>query len=202
MQAKTLRAIYNMRFKTFNFSGVWQKAFGEPERNGAWLISGAEKHGKTWFSLSLAHYLSTMSRVLYVSAEEGIGKNFQEVCKRANIPANTTMKACEYIPLDTLEKKLVMRRSAEVIFLDNITAYNDELKYGKLLSLLRDYPQKLFVFIAHKEGNKLVTSTARTCSRYAKIIVDVEGLNAMVRGRCPGGTITIDEDKAELYWGM
>lgn len=190
-----------MTFKTFPFSGVWQKAFGEPERSGAWLISGAEKHGKTWFALSLAHYMNEFASVLYVSAEEGIGKNFQEVCIRAGIPANTGLKACEYLPLDSLESKLKMRRSPQVIFIDNITAYNDELKYGNLLRILRELDNKLFVFLAHKEGNKLVTSTAKTCSRYAKILVNVEGLQANVRGRCPGGIININEEKAELYWG-
>lgn len=190
-----------MTFKTFKFSGVWQQAFGEPERNGAWLISGAEKHGKTWFSLSLAHYMSTYARVLYVSAEEGIGKNFQSTCIRANIPGNTKMKACEYIELTVLEEKLKGRRAPEVIFIDNITAYNDELKYGELLRLLREHSSKLFIFLAHKEGNKLVTSTARTCSRYAKILIDVEGLRAHVHGRCPGGELIIDEQKSELYWG-
>lgn len=190
-----------MTFKTFNFSGVWQQAFGEPERNGAWLISGAEKHGKTWFSLSLAHYMSGLARVLYVSAEEGIGKNFQETCLRAGIPANTSLKACEYVPLEKLELKLKGRRAPDVVFIDNITAYNDELKYGELLRLLREHPAKLFIFLCHKEGNKLVTSTARTCSKYAKILVDVEGLSAFVKGRCPGGTLTINEEKAQLYWG-
>ena len=45
-------------YKTFPFEGVWEKALGNPEVGGFWIIYGREKQGKTWFSLMLAEYLS------------------------------------------------------------------------------------------------------------------------------------------------
>ena len=201
MRTKTLNAIYNMTFKTYPFTGIWQEVFGEPETSGAWLIYGEEKHGKTWFSIMLANYLSQLARVLYVSGEEGISKNFQETCKRAGLSAKSKMVASEYAPIIELEEKLSGRRSPQIVVIDNLTTYNEELKYGKFLELLRKYPDVLWLFIAHEEGGKPYTSSAKLCSRYAKVIVRVQGLKAFVKGRCPGGEILIDEEKAQLVWG-
>ena len=34
-------------YKTFPFEGVWEKALGNPEVGGFWIIYGREKQGKT-----------------------------------------------------------------------------------------------------------------------------------------------------------
>lgn len=177
--------------------------FGSPEVSGAWLIYGAEKNGKTWFALMLANYFTNHAKVLYISGEEGTGKDFTEACKRAGLEAtNTKIKATGYVELDELQKRLDERRSAKVIVLDNITVYNEAFKYGKFKKLIGDNPDKIFIFLAHEENGEPYTSTAKMCRRLAKIIVHVEGLVAQVSGRCPGGTINIDEEKAQLYWGV
>jgi hypothetical protein len=201
MRTKTLNAIYNMTFKTYPFTGIWQEVFGEPETGGAWLIYGEEKQGKTWFAILLANYLSQHARVLYVSAEEGISKNFADTCKRAGLSAKSKMAVSGYEPLPELEARLNSRRPPQVVVLDNLTKYSEEMKYGKLLKLLHDYPDVLWLCLAHEEGGKPYTSTAKLCSRFAKIIVRVQGLKGFVKGRCPGGEIMIDEEKAQLVWG-
>lgn len=201
MRTKSLHAIFNMSFKTYPFTGIWQQVFGEPETNGVWLIYGEEKQGKTWFSILFANYLSTMARVLYVSAEEGISKNFQETCKRAGVTVKSKMVAAEYAPIEDIEQMLLRKRAPQIVIIDNLSIYNEELKYGKFLDLLRQYPNVLWLFLAHEEGGKPYTSSAKLCSRYAKVIVRVQGLKAFVKGRCPGGELMIDQEKAELIWG-
>lgn len=191
-----------MKFKTFPFTGIYKQAMGLPETSGAWIIWGAEKNGKSWFALKVADYLSSFTKVLYISAEEGIGKDFVEACHRAKLQAdNTNLMFKEYIPLDDLTTELNKRKSAKVIILDNCTIYADELKAAALRQLLQSFPDKLFIFVAHEEKKQPYTATAKLAKKLAKIIMHVQGLTAHISGRCPGGVITIDETKAALYWG-
>jgi len=57
------------------------------------------------------------------------------------------------------------------------------------------------IFLAHEEKREPYTATAKLCKKLAKIIVHIEGLTAFISGRCPGGTITINEQTAMLYHG-
>jgi hypothetical protein len=198
----TVKNLYDKTFKTWPFTGLFQQVMDYPETSGIWLVYGREKHGKTWFSLVLAKYLSGFAKTLYISAEEGTGRDFINSCKRANIETkNKQLQFLEYIPLAELEEKLNKRQSAMVVFLDNTTVYADELKGGAIARLKRSFPDKLFVFIAHEEKNEPYTAAAKLVKKLAKIIVRVEGLTALISGRCTGGKITIDETKSALYWG-
>lgn len=198
----SVRNIYDKKFKQFNFDGLYQKAMGHPERNGIWIIWGREKNGKTWWALQLADYISKQSKVLYISAEEGTGMDFVASCKRAGITVdNRSLKFEEYITLDELNHKLSSRKGPEVIFLDNCTVYADELRAATLRKLMLDYPDKLFVFVAHEEKREPYTALAKLAKKLAKIIMHVEGLTAHFSGRCPGGVISIDETKSTLFWG-
>jgi len=194
--------LYTKKFKTLQLDGVWTDVLGKPESNGAWLIWGAEKNGKTWFALMLANCLSENSKVLYVSAEEGTGKAFVESCQRAGLDSvNRSLQFLEYTPLDELCTRLNKRKSADIIIIDNCTVYKDELQYGKLRELLHTYKDKLFIFIAHEERKEPYTSLAKLVRKLAKVIVYVEGLACRVSGRVPGGMLMIDEFKAKLYHG-
>ena len=198
----TIGNLYAKKCKTLAFPGILHDVFGEPEANGAWLFWGAEKHGKTVFSLMMADVFSLDKKVLYVSAEEGIGKDFVKACRRSGLDSlNKRLQFLEYVSYDELTKKLLKRNSPEVIFIDNVTVYNDELKYGKLKELLNRFNTKLFIFIAHEERKEPYTSTAKLIAKLAKVIVHVEGLGCRCYGRIPGGVLTIDEHKAKLYHG-
>lgn len=202
MRNRTIKNLYDQKFSTFPFEGVWQATIGQPETNGAWLVYGAEKNGKTWFALCLAEYLSSFASTLYVSAEEGMGKTFVDACQRAQIdPNNRKLHFLEYIPIEELSAKLAKRKSAKVVVLDNLTIYQDELKSSALRTLLQKHSEKLFVFIAHEERNEPYTAAAKLAKKLAKIIVRVEGLACFVSGRCPGGSLVINEKHAVLYHG-
>ena len=200
VRAKTINQIYQQRHETLPLGGIFGEVLGEPERDGAWIIYGSEKQGKTWLSVKLADYLSEYMKVLYISAEEGTGANFVNTCRRANLhPGNRMLQFTEYISLDELRNKLDKRRSAQAVFLDNVTIYADELKGGGVRNLLQRYPNKLFIFIAHEDRNEPYTAQARLIRKLAKVVVYVKGLYCSFGGRVPGGALMIDEERAMLY---
>lgn len=198
----SLRNIYDKKFSSFPFTGTWQKAMGSPETCGIWLIYGLEKNGKTWFALMLANYLSTFKKVLYISAEEGLAMDFVAACKRAGLSdKNANIKLNEYLPWEDLKAKLAKRKGEKIIIIDNCTVYADELRGTIFHKLRQQFPDKLFIFLAHEEKKEPYTALGKQCKKFAKIIIHVKGLTASVSGRVPGGVITIDDNKAAIYWG-
>lgn len=202
MRTLSVKNIYSQRFTTLQMDGDYREPFGEPSDNGIWLIYGKEKNGKTTFALQLARYLSTKKKVLYVSAEEGVEMEFTRACSRAGITEkDRNLNFIDYEPLEDLKERISKKKSARIVFVDNITIYNDELKGGALRALQRDFPNHLFVFVAHEDdtGGAPYTSSGKLCKKLAKIICHVEGLIAQIAGRCPGGSIIISEKNAALY---
>lgn len=204
MRTLSVKNIYSQRFTTLQMDGDYREPFGEPSDNGIWLIYGKEKNGKTTFALQLARYLSTKKKVLYVSAEEGVEMEFTRACSRAGITEkDRNLNFIDYEPLEDLKERISKKKSARIVFVDNITIYNDELKGVALRALQRDFPNHLFVFVAHEDdtGGAPYTSSGKLCKKLAKIICHVEGLSAQIAGRCPGGSIIISEKNAALYHG-
>ncbi|RWX03395.1 P-loop NTPase family protein [Flavobacterium cerinum] len=200
-RALTVKNLYQKKFETFEFDGPWKEVFGNPSRSGIWLIYGKEKNGKTWGTLLLADYLSKFERVLYVSAEEGADMEFQRACQRAKIDKSSNMLIIEYEPIESLYKRLKTRKAPKIVVLDNLTMYNDELKASGIKKLKQDFPDTLFICVAHEERNKPYTAAATMASKLAKVIIRVQGLCLIVGGRVPGGNLNIDEEKAQLYHG-
>ncbi len=198
----TIANLFNKKHKIYEFKGIWGEILGETETNGAWIIFGKEKNGKTWVALLLAQYLSDYNRVLYISAEEGLGKNFTESCKRAKLQiSNKNLHFLEYLSIEELRDKLSKQRSASIIFLDNITIFKDELQYGEFRKLLQDFPTKLFIFISHEDKKEPSFAVGKLVKKLAKVIFHVKGLAVNIAGRVPGGTLTIDETKAKIFHG-
>lgn len=203
--ARTLsvKNLYDKKHKCFDFDGELLDVMGNPEKCGIWLIWGNEKNGKTWGALLLADYISKMEKVLYISGEEGTGKAFIDACRRANLnPVKSRINFTEYETIPDIYTRLQSGKAARVVIIDNVTVYNDELKNGCLSKLKNDFPDVLFIFLAHEERGEPYTATAKLCRRLASIIIHVEGLACMVSGRCPGGRLFIDEQKAALYHGQ
>ena len=201
-RALTAKNLFDKKYKTFPFTGIWKEVFDEPETSGIWLIYGKEKNGKTWGTLLAADYLSKFTKVLYISAEEGMGLAFQNACKRAYIdPKNRNIHFTEYEPIEELYQRLKRRKAPKVVVLDNLTIYNEELKANGMKRLKQDFPNTLFICVAHEERNKPYTAAANMASKLAAVIVKAQGLVLIVGGRVPGGTLLINEEKATLYHG-
>lgn len=206
MRIASTTNLLTKKHATFTFNSIFYEIFGHPEKSGIWIIYGDEKNGKTWFALLLSKYLAELEQrdLLYVSAEEGTGKAFCDSIKRAGLTTKDRVKFVEYVPMDELKAYLNKRRSARIVFIDNITVYKDELKNGVLRQLQMNYPNVLFVYLAHQEDGKSkepLGATAKLAKKLASIIVRVEGLSAFVSGRCPGGVVKVNEEKALLYHG-
>lgn len=203
MRTYTVKNILTRKIKILVLTGIWLAVFGRPERSGKmWLIYGAEKNGKTWFSVLLAKYLSESEKVLYISAEEGIGQSFQDVLTRANVDiSNKKFQAYEYVPMEDLRAHLSRRYAPKIVFIDNITVYQEELKNGGVQLLIKENPDKLFIFVAHEDRGEPYTATAKMIKRLADRIVRVQGLVATVGGRLDGKQYVIDEQKAMLIHG-
>jgi hypothetical protein len=200
MRVKTIKNIYEQRHETLTLPGAWGEVLGKPEAHGAWLIWGAEKAGKTWFAVHLADALSRHDKVLYVSAEEGTGLAFVDTCRKAGLSAgNRNLQIVEYLSIDELEEKLNKRRSARVVFIDNMTIYADELRNGVLRRVMQRHNKRLFVFLAHEDRKSPYTATAKLVRKLAKVIIYVKGYTCTVSGRVPGGLLSIDQERSELY---
>lgn len=201
-RGSSISKLYQKKFQTFSFDGVWQDTMSNPETNGAWIIYGREKNGKTWFTLLLSSYLSRFERTWYISAEEGKSKPFIDAMRRAKLdPSNNSLTIHEYMPIDELSERLKRRKAPKVVILDNVTMYQDELKNGVFRKMLKEHKDKLLIFVAHEERGEPYGATGKLIKKLSKIIVHVKGLNCFVGGRCPGGTLSIDEEKASLYHG-
>lgn len=201
-RTQNIRTVFSKKFDTYQLTDIWKEVFGLISKTGIWIVYGAEKNGKTWFALKLADYLSQFDKTLYISAEEGLEKEFVDAMKRAKLtPDNTQIQFMGYEPLATLSKRLNRRESPSIVLIDNITIYKDELSYGGFQKFRNKHPNKLIIFLAHEEKNEPYTATAKMIKRLSKIIIRVQGLACFVSGRCPGGTLMIDEAKAALYHG-
>lgn len=199
---RNIRTVYSMVDDTYDIKGIWLDVFGKIAVAGLWIIYGAEKNGKTWFALKLADYLSKFAKVLYISAEEGMDKDFRNAMKRAKLePNNESLYFWDYTSLDEVSERLSSRGAPRIVFIDNVTIYKDELAYGGFKTFTKAHPNHLIIFVAHEERNEPYTATAKMIKRLSKIIVRVQGLACFISGRCPGGTLTIDEEKAVLYHG-
>ena len=179
------------------------KAIGQAERKGCWIIYGAEKNGKTKVALLLARDISSSEKVAYISAEEGTDKSFQDAVGYANITADYRIAWDEYLSIDEIIEKFKRPKTANIIFIDNLTIYQDELKPSELKKKLVDaIPNKLFILLAHEERKDAYPALARMAKKMAKVVIHVKGLKAFVISRfSKGGEIVIDEEKAALYWG-
>jgi hypothetical protein len=205
-RAKSVKNLEDEKHASFKFDGIWGQVIKETETNGAWLIYGKEKNGKTWFALMLAKYLSEkFGKVLYVSAEEGTGLNFKNSYKRAGIShKNSHITFIDYEPMEVLKMRLKRNKQPKIIFIDNLTIYAKEFTKKDLTRLIKEeLPNCLFVFLAHEKRGEPYTATAEGCRILAKVIMHVQGLACLVSGRIdPGGYIAINEEKACLYHGQ
>ncbi len=202
-RATAISNLYDTKHEVFELTGAWKSVLGDPSKSGAWLIYGAEKNGKTWLALMLANYLSSFTKVHYISGEEGKDKAFVDSCVRAGIkPNNRSLLITDYEPIEDLNARLKSRVAPKVVFIDNLTIYADELTSSLFRKLLTDHPKTLFIFLAHEDRGAPYTAVAKLCKKLAKIIFYVQGLIGIVSGRCPGGKLIINDEQAALYHGQ
>lgn len=200
----TARNLFEKRTgKTVRFdSDLLTEAIGEAEMKGCWLIYGPEKNGKTWFTLQLVKALAYYDKVNYISAEEGTDLSFRKACERAGITSADKILFDEYLSLEEIREKFSKPKTANILVIDNLTIYPDEFKTFGMRDFINAFPNKLIIFVAHEERKLPYPACAKMASKLAKVIVNVRGLKAFVVSRfSQGGSIDINEEMSEMYWG-
>lgn len=201
MRFHSLSNVLNKKFKTIQLNGIWGELLEEFEACGMWLIYGGEKMGKTTLSLSLAKAFTRIKKVLYVQAEQGLDIDYQKTLGKIFNRNSKNIVLSEYIEIEGLIEALGRKNQADVIFIDNLTIYADELKMPLLKKLNETYPNKLFIFIAHEEDNQPYTAIAKKIKKLSKRVIKIEGHAAFIDGRIEGKKIAIDTNKAMIYHG-
>jgi hypothetical protein len=200
----TARNLFEKRIgKTVQFdSELLAKAIGEAEMKGCWLIYGPEKNGKTWFTLQLVKALAYFEKVAYISAEEGTDLSFRKACERAGITAADKILFDEYLSIEEIKEKFSKPKTPNIIVIDNLTIYRDEFKSVGIRDLINAFPTKLIIFVAHEDRKEPYPACAKMASKMAKVIINIKGLRAFVVSRfSEGGSIEINDEMSEMYWG-
>lgn len=201
-RAMTVANLLAKKHDRHMFTGVFKDILGSLGLNGIWLLYGKDKNGKTWATLLLSDMLSKLGKVWYISAEQGVDSDFQDAVVRAKMdPRNKHLHFSEYIPFGEIGERLQKRYPPKIVVVDNLSMYKDELTSSAVAQLKKDFPKTLFVLVAHEERGEPYTAAAVMAKKLAKVIVHVQGLALFVSGRCPGGQLLINEEKAVLFHG-
>lgn len=203
MKGKKPRQIKAQKYELLDLDGDWKTAFGNCDRNGkCWIIYGPEKNGKTTFCLLLANYLARKEKVMYISAEQGTGFEYDEILTRLNID-NNNLISYSYTPIQEISEFLKKRYAPRIVFIDNLTKYMDEFRKEQFDQLMKDHPKKLFIFVAHTDNKgEPYLQIGKIIKKFASRIVEVLGLMAYVGGRGDSQKpLIINEEKAMILHG-
>lgn len=178
-KALSNRNVCDANFKVADFTGEWLATFGKPELRGAWIIFGESGSGKTHFALSLLAYLTQfVDKAAYDTIEQGLSLSFKNSWLDANMAEvgnKVVVYSKEQIP--ALRERLRKRKSPQVVVIDSITALVGFTR-STFASLIDEFPDKLFIFIAHEENGKPYPAVARHVRKLAEVKIRVEGFKA------------------------
>lgn len=178
-KALSNRNVCDANFKVADFTGEWLATFGKPELRGAWIIFGESGSGKTHFALSLLAYLTQfVDKAAYDTIEQGLSLSFKNSwldTNMAEVGNKVVVYSKEQIP--ALRERLRKRKSPQVVVIDSITALVGFTR-STFASLIDEFPDKLFIFIAHEENGKPYPAVARHVRKLAEVKIRVEGFKA------------------------
>ena len=199
-RAYSADSVISMERELCEFDGKWLEAVGKPELKGTWCIGGLPKNGKTSFTMQLAKYLTKWHLVAYDSIEEGISASFAETLRRCRMDE---VKASRFIVLNNedikdIECRLSKRKSPKIVIIDSIQFLG--LNTETYLRWKKRFPEKLFIYITHLQGQYPEGKTAIKIWRDSDVVIKVEGFRAYPTSRYGGGKpITISEEKAAMF---
>ena len=201
-RALSVKNVYDAKFEVLPFTGIWKDALGCPEFCGTWFIFGDIKNGKTSATMQLTKYLTSWGRVLYNAVEEGLSLSIKEAYKRTKL--NEVHGKFILVPnesFDELYERLTLHKSPKVVVIDTVQFW--DITWTQYKRLKASFPDKLFIYISHTDGNKPDGKLAQKIWRDSSIAMRIEGFRLFPVGRYGGGSyINISEEKANDYWGL
>ena len=182
-RAYSPKEIAKKTYKTLPWGGRWEEAFGLPEENSTWFISGASASGKSSFVMQLAYELTHYGQVLYLSYEEGLNQSFQERMLRFDLDKRQGwFRVVPNDTLDDLTARLKKRHSAKFIIVDSFQMSHWD--YPEVENLVQNvFPKKCFIFISQEEKGQPTGKPARRLRYLADVKVRVQGFRAYCQGR-------------------
>lgn len=199
--------VCDARFEAAEFTGKWLASLGKPELRGSWIIYGSSGSGKTTFAMELCKYLGGFRKTAYDSLEQGLSLSFQTAWQRVNmLEAGTSVIALNKEPIAELRARLAKRKSPDVVFIDSLTCLVGFTRRD-YVNLMAEFPNKLFVFLAHEKNGQPDPAIGEVVRRLSDIKIRVEGYKAFVTTRYEnpargegGAEFVIWEQGAADYW--
>lgn len=187
VKAKSYADLKKKKYKVLEFDGKFKESFGTPELAGAWIIWGDSSAGKTSLNIQLAKYMTQFGQVLYNSFEEKESMSFFD---------NLTIHGIEHVgskfqtlpgeDIKTLNDRLKLQRSPNVIFIDSIQ-HSHMTKEDYQLLKDNHFKNKLFIFVSHASG-KLPKGELADFIRFdSELKIRVDLFRAYPTGRMNGG---------------
>lgn len=200
--AKGVREMLSMKFDTLPFEGVWQDAFGRPERRGVWFVWGNSGNGKTSFVMQLCKYLCRFGRVAYNSMEEGACLTMQDTLRRFGMmEVNRRFLLINNENMEQLSLRLKRQKAPDFVVIDSFQY--TQMTYRQYIEFKEQHRNKLIIFISHAKGRLPKGRSGESVMFDASLKIYVEGYRAFSKGRFigPKGHYDIWPEEAARYWG-
>lgn len=183
----SLSDIRNYKPKAVEFDGMWRDSIGDPELKGSWIIWGPSGNGKTSFAMQLAMYFTKFTKVIYDSIEEGMSMSIQTAIRRISVDTESKYRfnLLDKVSIKDLRAILSKQRSARVVVIDSIQYTG--LNHMAYKALRDDFPNKLFIFVSHAEGNEPKGDLAKSVKYDAFVKILVSNFVAYPMSRYGGG---------------
>lgn len=194
-RAISVNQLLNTRRKVLDFEGEWFESIGQPEVRGSMIIWGDSSQGKTSFALQFAKQIAKYERVIYNSLEEGDSLSMAEAFRREKMTeVSRRIVLLDKCPIKELTDRLKRPKSPNVIIIDSLQ-YSG-LSYEDYKGLIKQFRNKMFVFISHADGKEPSGKVAQQIKYDAHIKVRVAAFQAHITSRYGGGkTYIISQER-------
>ena len=154
--------------------------------------------------MQLARELTKHGKVAYNSLEEALSLSFQNNMRRCRMEeARGRFLVLDREPIEALTERLKRQRSPDFIIIDSLQYTG--MNYKEYKKLKEQFPNKLFVFVSHADGEKPKGSTAVSVQYDADMKILVQGYRAICKGRFvpeSGKHYSIWAEAEAKYWGL
>lgn len=194
--------MFKKKFKTLELEGDWLKMLGIPEANGTWIIWGKSGSGKSVFSMMMARMLTGFGKVSYNALEEGSRMTMQKRLRFLKMDEPSVKKNFNLLnraPIDELKERLRRPKHPNKVFIDSVQYAS--LTKKQYIELKEEFPNVLFIYISHADGQEPLGSLASFIRYDADVKIRVEGYKAFPVSRYGGGEpYVIWPEEAAKYW--